>query len=274
MMNVQNVRFYLDADNRIVDQLNTADGTECVYSEQDGPADEIYLRNRLFRLRLSRLVDDLIINTNPMKRLPNGEEYKPFNDEAHSLWVALFNVIEATHLHKLDPALSVSHRCDDRLDRKKTGLQHFTSLSLFVHDVDCLLGHLYGDFNDEAMDRIRYAVFRLTEEFARYLRKDLWEEHQNATAIDYVLGIGVPDGCFIHGSDHSRANRAAHELALRARAVNANPTAFSKYTVEFVEMLDRDWNLRPADEKEERALLELEIPPEFDLPYADLTRKS
>jgi hypothetical protein len=36
------------------------------------------------------------------------------------------------------------------------------------------------------------------------------------------------------------ANRAARDLALRARAVLANPSAFCKYAVQFVKILEKD----------------------------------
>jgi hypothetical protein len=73
------------------------------------------------------------------------------------------------------------------------------------------------------------------------LRKDVEQEHGDAEDIDYAGGIGVPKGHGISGGDHRRANKACHELTIRARAVRANPTAFSKYTLEFVNELYATW---------------------------------
>jgi hypothetical protein len=137
------------------------------------------------------------------------------------------------------------------LAAEKKGMQDFTSLSLFTDDVERLLRDLYGDSDGEAMDRIRRAVFVITAEFTQHLRKDLWEEHNNACAIDYMLGIGVPDGYGISGGDHRRANKASYDLAVRIRAVHSNPTAFSKYTIEFVKVLDEQWNLRTVEQFEQ-----------------------
>jgi hypothetical protein len=141
----------------------------------------------------------------------------------------------------LDPALSVQHKFGGKLKREKIGMRDFTSLSLFVDDVECLLRDIYGESDNEAIDRVRNAVFVIVEQFTKYLRKDLWREHHDAQNIDYVCGIGLPEGYGLLGSDHWRARKSANDLALRARTVRVNPTSFSKYTVEFVKALDEDW---------------------------------
>jgi hypothetical protein len=81
----------------------------------------------------------------------------------------------------------------------------------------------------------------IVHEFTKYMRKDLWAEHERAMDFDYVFGIGLPDGYAIHGSDHRRMHKAAHYLKKRARAVRADPTMFSKYTVSFVNDLYENW---------------------------------
>jgi hypothetical protein len=88
---------------------------------------------------------------------------------------------------------------------------------------------------------MRRAGFQIVGEFTRYLRKDLWGEHQHAVAMDYVLGIGLAKGDALHTSDHRRALRAYDDLEVRARAVRANPAAFNKYTVGFVNELFAEW---------------------------------
>jgi len=110
-----------------------------------------------------------------------------------------------------------------------------------VDDVERLLRDLYGESDNEAIDRVRSAVFVIVRGFAEHLRKDVEQEHRDAEDIDCANGIGVPEGYGVSGSDHRKANKACDELLIRARAVRANPTAFSKYTLEFVDELYAAW---------------------------------
>jgi hypothetical protein len=50
---------------------------------------------------------------------------------------------------------------------------------------------------------------------------------------DYICGIGLPDGYGLSGGDHTRAHGALANLRVRVHEVRANPSAFSKYTVDF-----------------------------------------
>jgi hypothetical protein len=127
------------------------------------------------------------------------------------------------------------------LKRTKTGLQDFTSLSLFVDDAERLLRDLYGDVESEAIEDVRQSILCVLLELTRHLRNDLWKEHDDAQNIDYVCGIGVPEGYGLSGSDYGDANRSARDIALRARIVDAIPAVFSKYTVEFVKVLSEEW---------------------------------
>ena len=209
-----------------------------------------HLREQVLWSRLDDLVSDLIINTNPMERLPDGHEYQPNCEEAHSVFWALYRAIQASHLNTLDTALSIQHRFNGELKRERMGWQDFTSLSLFADDVERLVRDLYGEFDNEAINRVRLAVLWIVEEFTKFVRKDLWQEHQNAESVDYMCGIGVPEGCGISGSDHSRGHCAAHDLEIRACAVRANPAAFSKYTVEFINELFAKWRSLAATTEE------------------------
>jgi hypothetical protein len=233
-----NLRFFVrKEDNCIIDRLSPAAKYLVRYCWEDAPEDDMHLREQVLWSRLDDLVGELTINTNPMKKLPNGEEYQPNCEEQHSIFWALYHAIRASHLNTLDVALSIQHRLGGELKREKVGWQDFTSLSLFADDVESLLRDLYGELDNEAIVRGRRAVFGIVEEFTKYLRKDLWQEHQNAEAVDYMCGIGVPEGCGIHGSDDRRGHCAAHDLEIRVRAVRANPSGFSKYTVMFVDEL-------------------------------------
>src|SRR5262249_43990236 len=143
------------------------------------PEDDVYLRQRVLQVRLGEVLSALIIPTEPMKKDPFGREYQPFNEEEHSIWRALLGAIDASHLNMLDPALSVQHKFGGELKREKRGMQDFTSLSLFVDDVERLLRDIYGEFDNQAIDRVRNAVFGIVEQSTKYLRKDLWKEHQD-----------------------------------------------------------------------------------------------
>jgi hypothetical protein len=246
-----NQRFSLTEDRHVIDRLNPRNNRKAWCHEGDRE-DDIRLRERLLWNRLADLVESLIVNRNPVAMLPNGETYQPFFEERHSISWALYNAIKASHLNTLDVALSLQHKFDGRLRREKKGMQDYTSLSLFVDDVECLLRDLYGECDQQAKDRVRQAVLTIVEEFTKYVCKDLWEEHQSAKDIDYVFGIGLPDGYGMSGSDHRRMNRAVRDLTERARIVRADPTMFSKYTVSFVNDLYENWRplSRPREEAE------------------------
>ena len=145
---------------------------EC-YSLEGFPDDEIHLREQVLWRRLDNLVRALIINTNPTEKLPTGEEYQPFCEESRSISLALHQLIKASRLNTLDVTLSMQDRFDGVLKGDKVGLQDFTSLPLFVDDAERLLRDLYGESDNEAINRVRDAVSWIVEEFTKYLRKDL-----------------------------------------------------------------------------------------------------
>ena len=241
-----NQRFSINEDRNVIDRL-TSKVSKARCHEGD-PEHDAYLRERMLWDCLAELTERLIVNTAPLERSPDGQLYQPVCEESHSICVALYITIRASHLNTLEVGLSLQHKFDGELRRNKIGMQDHTSLSLFVDDVERLLRDLYGEFHNEALDRVRKAVFTVVEEFTKYLRKDIWQEHQDAKNIDWVSGIGLPEGCGISGSDCRRAYRSAHNLALHARAVLANPTAFSKYTVEFAKELEQSesWLVNPT----------------------------
>jgi hypothetical protein len=234
-----NQRFSVTDDGYVFDRLTSKVG-KAVCFEGDSENDA-YLRERMLWGCLAELTERLIVNTAPLESSPDGQLYQPFCAERHSICVALYSAITASHLNTLEVGLSLKRKFDGKLKRKKIGMQDYTSLSLFVDDVECLLRDLYGESDDQAIELVRSAVLTIVYEFTNYLRKDLWQEHGDAKDIDYVFGIGLPDGYGIHGSDHRQMRRAAQDLVERARAVRANPTAFSQYTVSFVDDLYENW---------------------------------
>jgi hypothetical protein len=244
-------RFSFNDNGYIIDRLNPA--ATPVYCHEGHQKDDMHLREQVLWIRLADLVEDLITNINPIEKLPDGREYQRWCAERHSISWALYNAITASHLNTLDVALSIQHVGGGELKREKVGLQDFTSLSLFVDDVERLLRNLYGEFDNQAVKRVRDAVFWIVEEFTQYLRKDLWQEHRNAWRVDYMCGIGVPEGYGIAGSEHRQGLCAADDLEIRARAVRANPAGFSKYTVGFVNELFASWRplTEPAEPTEE-----------------------
>jgi hypothetical protein len=246
-----NQRFYLNEDRDIIDRLNPTAKYRVLYCWEGAPEDDMHLREQVLWRRLYDLVVDLIFNRDPRKEPPiddfvamttkESEEWERNYKARDSISETLFDAIIASHLNTLDVALSIRHRFGGELKREKLGCQDSTSLSLFVDDVECLLRDLYGELDNEAIDRMRRAVLRIVEEFTSYSRKDLWGEYRHAVAIDYIDGIGLAKGDGILSSDVRRMFRAYHDLEVRARAVRVNPAAFSKYTVGFVNELFAVW---------------------------------
>jgi hypothetical protein len=193
-------------------------------------------------VRLGEMLEKLIINLRPIKKLPSGEEYKPHDEESFAISWTMLETIRASHLNTFDPVLSIQHKFDGNLRFQKKHTQEFTSLALFRDDVECLLRDLYGDVESDALDSILRAVFRVVEQFAKFVRPDLWKEHSDAEDLDYMLGIGVPDGYGISGSDWRRGMAAKADLFHRVREVNANPSTFSEYTIEFAKHFAERWD--------------------------------
>ena len=236
-----NCRFALDEKRNVIDAVNATNSGKA-YCHEGHPEDDKYLRERVLLIHLSGMIKKLIINLRPRQKLPSGEEYEPSNEESDSIWLALLYTIRASHLNTFDPSMSIQHKFDGKLRRQKKHSQDFTSLSLFRDEVECLLRDLYGDVESEALDSIVRAVFRIVEAFTKYVRPDLWKEHLDAENLDYMLGIGVPEGCGISGGDWRRGMVAKHDLMLRVCEVRENPSAFSAYTGEFAARFGEMWD--------------------------------
>lgn len=238
---ITNCRFALDEKRYVIDLLNPANSGKG-YCHEGDPEDDEHLRERILIIHLSKMIDKLILNLRPMQKFPSGEEYKPHNEESFAIWWAMLDTIKASHLNTFDPALSIQHKFDGKLRRQKKHTQDFTSLALFRDDVECLLRDLYGDFESEALDSVVLAVFRIVQQFAHYVRPELWKEHEDAEDLDYSLGIGVPEGYGINGSDWRRGMAAKYSLIHRVREVNANLSTVSEYTIEFAKLFAERWD--------------------------------
>jgi hypothetical protein len=228
-------RFGLDENREVTDALNSAN-SGMAYCHEGEPEDEKHLRERVLYVRLGEIIKKLIINSRP----PSGEKYEPFNEKR--IQQAIIDTIRASHLNSRDPALSIRHKFDGKLKRQKKHTQDITSVALFRDDVESLLRDLYGDIESEALDTLVLAVFCIVKQFAEYVRPDLCKEHFEAEEFDFFLGVGVPDGYGVGGSDWRRAMVAKIYLFRRVREVNANPSAFSEYTLEFAKLFADHWD--------------------------------
>jgi len=170
---------------------------------------------------------------------------KAFKEGAHEMFVVMSELISA-HVSALDPGGSIQHAHTENLVRTREDTRDFSSLALFVEDIELLLRDLY-DVDIPTLDRIRSAVWRVARSLTNYVRKDLWQEHQDAIDFDYILGVGVPDGAGISGSEHRYGLRAKASLIARVRDVEANPSAFSEYTVEFAKRFGQHWDCSRLD---------------------------
>ena len=94
-------------------------------------------------------------------------------------------------------------------------------------------------------------MFRIVEEFTKYVRPDLGKNIRTPGALTISFGIGVPEGYGIQSSDVGRGIVAKRDLIHRARVVNANPSMFSGYTVEFAKLFAEQWDCTKEHELEE-----------------------
>jgi hypothetical protein len=238
---ITNCRFALDEKRYVIDLLNPANSGKG-YCHEGDPEDDEHLRERILIIHLSKMIDKLILNLRPMQKLPSGEEYKPHNEESFAIWWAMLDTIKASHLNTFDPALSIQHKFDGKLRRQKKHTQDFTSLALFRDDVECLLRDLYGDFESEALDSVVLAVFRIVQQFAHYVRPELWKEHHDAEMFDQILfGPGVEE-YGISSSEFCRGMAAKADLFNRVREVYANQSTVSEYTIEFAKLFAEQWD--------------------------------
>src|SRR6516165_7220174 len=239
-----NCRFALDEERYVIDAVNVANSGKAYHSHECGPDDDKHLRQCILQMHLEQMIDKLIRNSRPEQNLPFASRNGSFGMwwASHAIFRAMLVTINASHLNTFDPALSVQHKFDGKLKRQKKHTQDFTSLALFRDDVECLLRDLYGDVESDALDSVLRAMFRIVEQFAKFVRPDLWKEHSEGEDLDYMFGIGVPEGYGISGSDWRRGMAAKFSLIHRVREVNANLSTVSEYTIEFAKLFVERWD--------------------------------
>jgi hypothetical protein len=226
--NDQQRRFSLDDRGYIVDKANLANSGR--YKSHGCPnASDKDIRRYILAIRLDRLVRKLIV----------GSPARTVADRG-SLVLMLRFAIEASQLNTLDPSFAIDRPFKGKL-RRKERMRDYTSISLFVRDVERLLRELYGDLDSDALDELLFAITVIVEEFTRYVCLDLCTEYSNADAYDYGLGIGVPEGYSVSTDHHQQAWIAEKALAIRAMQVSTNPDAYCRYTNRFVKALDKYW---------------------------------
>jgi hypothetical protein len=224
--NDQQRRFSLDDRGYVTDKANPGDDRKYKYHGEPDPSDKD-VRGYLLWRRLNDLVPKLIVESKTEL-------------VGRSLVYMLRAVIEASQLNILDPSLAIDHPFKGKL-RKKNGIGDYTSISLFIRDVERLLRKLYGDLDSKALEELLEAIRLIVDEFAVYVNPDLRLECSCADDYDYGNGIGVPEGYCVSSSQHRDAWEAERALAIRAMQVSTNPGAYGRYTKRFVRALKKYW---------------------------------
>jgi hypothetical protein len=233
-------RFYVDDKRWVIDRANRANSRLYrIHISEAG--DEEHLRESVLLVRLEGLLGKLHGPSAP-KRNKRGRKRRRFEK---ALWVlrGVLIAVGASHMSQQSAARSPHHRFNDQLRRENGHFGGITSLALFFDDIELLLRDLYGDFDQSAASAVRYALHTvLCWCLRRSLPKDIWKEHWDARTIDHGwYGVGLDPGDGISTNSVWQADEAANDLARRIRAFRANPKAYSKYTHQFVHILDERW---------------------------------
>jgi hypothetical protein len=242
---ITNCRFALDERRYVIDAVNVANSGKAYYGHEGDPEDDKHLRECILMMHLRKMIDKLISNSRPEQNFPFAPRNGSYamSEASFAIWWVMLDTIKAAHLNTFDPALSVQHKFDGKLKRQKKHTQDCTSLALFRDDVECLLRDLYGDLESEALDSVVSAVFRIVQQFAHYVRPELWKEHNDAEMFDRNLfGIGVPEGYGISTREFHDGMDAKADLFNRVREVNANQSTVSEYTIEFAKLFAERWD--------------------------------
>jgi hypothetical protein len=221
----QKHRFKLDSNGFVTDNLNAKNSNKYEYA---GPGNsDAELRRYILRRRLDDLATKLIVGPDAFTA-------------RFSLWKILLAVIEASELNTLDPLISIRHPFKNKLKRKE-GIRDYTSIMLFVRDVERVVRDLYGDLDE--VDRVIYSIWQIVVEVMRFVRPELAEEYDNAQTIYYrFLPMNMRhEGEGVSGSEAGAAAMAELVLAVRALQVRSNRRRHCPYTLKFVKALDKYW---------------------------------
>jgi hypothetical protein len=239
MMENKVSRFYVGDKRWIIDRVNRANSR--LYRIQPGePEHEEHLRESVLLVRLERLLGKLH-GPSAAKRDKRGRKRRRFEK---ALWVLLdvLVAVGASHMSEQSAARLPHQRFNGQLRRDSEHFGGITSLALFFDDIKLLMRDLYGDFDQSAASAVRYALYTVLCKCLRSLPKDIWKEHRDAEIIDLGwYGVGLPPGDGISMHNLWQADETANDLARRVRAFRANPKAYSKYTYQFVHILDERW---------------------------------
>ena len=232
-----NRRFYVDGKRWIRDRANPAN--DCL---GDAPVpmleSEEHLRQVVLGIRVNALLRDLVAPHLPKTKGHHSYRLGKF-DKVNWTLCDVLGAVGSACLREESEATSHRIKFDGDLKREKEGMQDFTSLALFVDDVERTLRDLYCDFETGPADNARCAIFSVMRTGTRGAPRGIWRELWAAEEVDYGwYGIGV---CIGDATSSYGVKEAADEIARRAEKVRADPKAFSKYTVRFVRALDKHW---------------------------------
>jgi hypothetical protein len=220
-------RFNLDNKSYIIDNLNPQNSGKYYYP--DAKESDFEFRRHILWGRLEDLVRKLIVG-------PNARKIR------NSLVEMLIAVIEVSQLNTLDPLMSIQHPFKDKLHRKQE-IRDYTSLMLFIRDVERVLRDLYGDLGE--VDRAVYAISQIVRNVIAFVRPDLaaeYDDADNAETIYYrCLRTDMRDGEDASSSEAGVVSISAMVLAVRSLQVKSDPSRYCHYTLKFVKALDKYW---------------------------------
>ena len=229
-------RFSLDSRGYIVDKLNP--GTRIKkgwnYNPKGSPYehtrydDDVHLRDAVLRCRLAKLVHKLSKGSTGIDTCPHFD-------------MLLWEIIVASQINRRDVLISMQHPFKGSLKQEKTEMSQFTSLALFVDDIERLLRDLYGDVDGADLNDLVSAIWSVVFEISKYVLPDLRSELDNARSVDAGAGRGWATGYWVSAGMAGKGTQAADTLVIRGRAVLCGPDHYSRYTVKFIKALQRYW---------------------------------
>ena len=227
----QSRRFTVDRDGLVIDQVNPENDGLVQYPHSELIENYRQIREGILMVRLNKLARRLLINKHP----------KRFNEKAHALDSMIYATIIASQLNMLDPLIAKQFPFPGKLRHEKVGMKDFTSIMLFLDDIERLLRDLYGDLDGAKLNDLLLAIRLIVVEYTKHVQPDLREEYDYADDVDYSVGIGVPEGYSISSGQHGRGGFAAEMLTARAKKILTNTDTHSRYTVKFARALKKFW---------------------------------